>query len=189
MDSPSDDEPFPPSVVSYDVYPFHPGFVSDNGEDDEEDNPDEDKGDKQHLTPRHKRKREEDQDDPGRRQGRRPPEDGEEDDPEDCKEDATSTGGDSADKEQEPDKLFGARAPVHPSYVDLPLMYPSDKSLERHTYEALKKADARGDLDARIRILKRLERDLVLSRILKRTPNLTSAKLAAIRRRLHIRYL
>ena len=63
------------------------------------------------------------------------------------------------DSSEEPDQNFGARAPVHYSKCAhlLPPMFPDDQCLEDRQYEALKKADARGDLDARLKILKELE--------------------------------
>lgn len=73
----------------------------------------------------------------------------------------TSISDDDGDSsEEQPDENFGARAPVHPSQMGdlLPPMFSRDRGLELHTYKALKKADARGDLDARLKILKELER-------------------------------
>lgn len=63
------------------------------------------------------------------------------------------------DSSEEPDQNFGARALVHYSKCAhlLPPMFPDDQCLEDRQYEALKKADARGDLDVRLKILKELE--------------------------------
>ena len=73
----------------------------------------------------------------------------------------TSISDDDGDSgEEQPDENFGARAPVHYSKCAhlLPPMFPDDQCLEERQYEALKKATARGDLDARLKILKELER-------------------------------
>jgi hypothetical protein len=75
--------------------------------------------------------------------------------------DANSSEEDGNSSDKEPDANFGARAPVHPSQMGdlLPPMFPRDRCFNIKTYRDLKNANERGDLDARLKILKALEKN------------------------------